>query len=356
MSESEKNERALEKLLERMDRHDVILFVGAGSSKRAAYPLWEELVCQLRDRMQDEVGQDLSKHDQETKDLLWEAQRIVKQYNARYKEVLSEIFYPRPPKPFHIRLMQLPFHRYITVNYDSLLEKAARVVTNTTQPAKPSAQGSGGLETPDKFTDTLNYYDGQLLTEYIRDFRAPSSKYIFHLHGSEQDWSKIVLTEEDYVKFYGEENPIRNLLWMMVATYSILFVGFGISDWDFLLLFRLVHNRMVLKQPNHFALIPYSKRDGDRRTKRIYLNEKYGIEPVFYDIVERKVSDKQIVDCFETGLDGLMDVISERYHLETYEHHLIPDTYVLPKEDGGLAEARRLLEAQMDRRFGKRGR
>jgi hypothetical protein len=322
MNDDENNAKALESLIESLQAGRVVLFVGAGSSKRVGYPLWTDLIRDLRKRMQSDLDPQQGAYDEEAKDLLWEAQRIKEQYSTRLIPVLGDIFSPRDPRAFHRQLILLPCHRIITTNYDYLLESASRV----------AVLKNDGI----KELDTLDWWDPQGLNRFIRRFhlrfRQENTREILHLHGSAKNWEKIIFTENDYVKFYGEDNPIKNLLWMMAASYPILFVGFGLSDWDLLYTFRVVRNRMLTEHPPHHAIVGFDPNEkNSKATYRAYLQDKYAINPIFYDVKQRIISkdeNKVSIGCYETNLDPLMNEISRRLNLDEYTPHLLEEKYL----------------------------
>ena len=73
---------------------------------------------------------------------------------------------------------------------------------------------------------------------------TPASPLVYHLHGHCETPQSMVLTEDDYLAFLvriSKDNsepllpsPIRRAL----ASTSLLFVGYSLSDWDFRVLFR----------------------------------------------------------------------------------------------------------------------
>lgn len=143
------------------------------------------------------------------------------------------------PTRTHLRLMQLPTSRIWTTNYDNLLERAIRQISN--QPH-------------DKWD--VAKHDSDLATI------APATRFIYKMHGhieqtttvDELIQNPVVLCRDNYDR-YPENNPrFWRLLQAHFLTTSFLFVGFSLSDPNFESVFRIARTVSDVKRP-HFALL-----------------------------------------------------------------------------------------------------
>ena len=67
------------------------------------------------------------------------------------------------------------------------------------------------------------------LAGFLRSFDRPD-RQIVHLHGKLGDGvGSIALTEDGYRGLYSRERLFAKLLWLLAATRSLVFVGFGFT-------------------------------------------------------------------------------------------------------------------------------
>jgi hypothetical protein len=90
---------------------------------------------------------------------------------------------------------------------------------------------------------------------------------------------------------------------------------------------------MRTEHPPHFAIVPFSPTSKiDRSTRRRYLIDKYGINPIFYEVQQRIIhsSGNSIpIECYETDLDKCMNAISTSLSpsLPRYIPHVLEDRF-----------------------------
>lgn len=127
--ENNSNRIAQEQLTKAINSKVVFAFIGAGSSKKLGYPLWEELIAILeKDVKEKDPSIDLRiyKDNQDHKrDPLWYAE-VLRSYldESKFYLTISENFKPKKDNwtPYHQKIMKTPFRHYITTNYDTVLE------------------------------------------------------------------------------------------------------------------------------------------------------------------------------------------------------------------------------------------
>ena len=135
---------------------------------------------------------------------------------------------------------------------------------------------------------------------------------IAHLHGMYRYRETIILSSNDYVKNYGlrvKKNGEdqgnedrwtfhRKLLWAVLATRRVVFVGFSMTDIYFEKMLEIVSNDLWgWNKSIHFAIMGISTEDKtdsqDSKDKADILKSKYGVDTVFYEILENEIPEKK---------------------------------------------------------------
>ena len=152
-------------------------------------------------------------------------------------EELSKI---RPPDfgldqfkdtPYRI-LAEFPFPIYITTNYDYFMEKALKDKFRT-----PVSETCRWNPKPDEEEFEL----GTKKSKHVPTIEHP---LVYHLHGVLDKPESMVLTEKDHINFIINLNKIeeKELLPPAVRTAlaksSLLFIGYGLEDITFRVLFQ----------------------------------------------------------------------------------------------------------------------
>jgi hypothetical protein len=167
------------------------------------------------------------------------------------------------PSPLLRVLATLNFRLIVTTNYDRMMERALR------QTGKKEGIDFLTIVQPPTGWDLLAE---PTLFERFADWAAFSGTIIYKIHGSfvgtatrrEDNWvteikpSPIVITEEDYIAFMtimGTASPERigipEFLRSRMLNSMLLFLGYGLEDWDI----RGLYNGLIHDIP------PYQRRD-----------------------------------------------------------------------------------------------
>lgn len=140
--------------------------------------------------------------------------------------------FTNPDDPHRV-LADLPLPIYITTNYDDFMIQALKSRNKDPKPElcrwnkrvkdqlkdKPSILKSGSVFAP-----------------------TVANPVVFYLHGQTEVPESLVLTEDDYLDFLVNINKDPDLIPKKIQGVlggtSLLFLGYGIKDWDFRVVFR----------------------------------------------------------------------------------------------------------------------
>jgi len=126
-------------------------------------------------------------------------------------------------------LADLPLPVYLTTNYDDFMTRA--LTERHRDPKREICRWNSLIRTaPSKF-------DG--------DFQPTvANPVVFHLHGHTGLPESIVLTEDDYFDFLvnvsADPMVVPPRIQQSLTETSVLFIGYGLADWNFRVLLRSV--------------------------------------------------------------------------------------------------------------------
>lgn len=198
----------------RNNMHRVIPFVGAGISKTLGFPLWKELFLYARDNIPEQYVAVFDKRYEDGDiDKLIECILEFNPLIQDEKDLKSRIIKPQINKKLTNEeitnsilpnLLSLEAEYILTTNYDHSLEQCNTLKEN-----------------------------GYNITNNILNFEGfenlVNQKYIFHLHGDMRQLDSMIVTTEDYERLYSKEKN-RRILTGLISKYSMLFLGFSMSD------------------------------------------------------------------------------------------------------------------------------
>ncbi|MGK3969994.1 SIR2 family protein [Sorangium sp. So ce118] len=261
------NEKVFRMLVGAFRDPGVVGFVGAGSSMRAGYPSWVELLQLMEEELQESPFAAQIKGIRTIPDLLWRAGRYRRELGEdRFNPLMRRLFGGGESRcnAFHQDLVALPFRQVITTNYDDLLDHA-HVKVFASMPQRVEWDNTSGV---------------QSLLQDMASAAAPR-RYVY-LHGRFDNPAAIVLTEQDYQDRYVKSGDATDARLSQLFSRCILFVGFSLSDMDVMAVFRRMKAHLGYESPRHFALMALDASREDPWAARTFLNDKYGIEPIFY--------------------------------------------------------------------------
>jgi hypothetical protein len=248
---------ALALLVPLLKARRALLLAGAGASAVMGYPSWGDLVQLLT----AEFGPALARTDDNLADVdsiakLAAAAGRSDEYFKWLDRAFSADAAPRKDLQFHRRLVSLGFCGLITPNYDPTLEHACIAEYS-------SGTGLHRCDAID-LTEDRPY----LVYDFLRNLGADSRHAgVLHLHGLHSAPRRLILGASAYAQAYGHDLSApdaalrtlpRKIIWTLLATRPVLFVGFSMTDPFFNKTLELVKSDFILtSEPAHFSIIPY---------------------------------------------------------------------------------------------------
>ena len=219
-----------ESLFQSISKGEVVLWAGAGLSLYAGLPsgarLTEILYEGLTPLEKEEVrkNSDLSHLTDEICKLKGNRNYIIKVLTSTFAKDFSST-------ETHKIISKIPhFRNIITTNYDRLFENA--------------------------YGNKLNLIFSDSHTPYIDDKKVN----LFKIHGDLSDPDSIIITKSDYNRFFEndtEQNTIWNIIKGIVATKSILFIGYNLEDSNVEVIFNKIKNKTGKNGKECYLVAPY---------------------------------------------------------------------------------------------------
>lgn len=316
-----RNRVAFDNLVAAVRLGNALAVTGAGLSVWAGYGTWQQLIDRLanavRQHRGDEINVDvvLQLHI----DYLHLASRLGTYLGSLDFEAFVRDEFGSTEHPPHRVLqtfVQIPFAHLFSFNFEESLERSLI-----------------GLGVQHR---SIACGDLREIARLLRNLNSSCSRHIVHLHGKVSDpINRIALTEEGYVTIYRD--PLfKSLLWLLCATRTLVFVGLGFTDNEFLRALRDGARDVRTCGNCHFAIVGLRPDENDAE-RRQYFNENYLIEPVFYEV--------QTNDGHQNH-DGFVDLIDQIAAATVVQVQIPPPVPVAAAVD---EEELRLAERLTDR-------
>jgi hypothetical protein len=268
---NERNLRARATLIAALRTGQAFAFTGAGVSVWAGYRTWNRVIERLADRVSERRPGEVNVEEvvrNHRDDLLLCAQRLGTYLGeVEFRDFVLSEFGPDGSSPNDVlyRLAGMPFKHFATLNFDLSVEQA-----------------HGDLGRP---CGSVSTADRRSVARFMREMDGEDCpRQVVHLHGIYTDTPELIaLTEQGYRRLYRDSQWFINFLWLLTVSKRLVFMGFGFGDSDLLNSLREATRDILENGLSHFAIVGIKpdEADGPMRT---YLNERYLIEPVFYEI------------------------------------------------------------------------
>ena len=205
----------LYELINQIRAGNVVLWAGSGFSKYTGYPDGKQLAEIIKENVQDSDR----KYFEDKQQLIDVAQEFSEFYGSeRLIEILKNAFNEEPTSlQYHQMIEQIPqITHIVTTNYDHLFERAYG----------------------DKICPIVKEQD--IPKSIMRD-----KAVVYKIHGSLESPDTIVITWDDYRKFYAKQD---SLIWTkiktLIAENTILLLGYAFEDLHIQYLFDNVFKKL----------------------------------------------------------------------------------------------------------------
>ena len=203
----------IKEIIESSRNGKLVFFVGAGVSTLSGYPQWWRLVDKFHEELYGKPKEGYYSSD--------EYLRIPQIfYNVKgemeFDGILKDFFQvDKPTNPIHDKILAMNPAHIITTNYDNLI-------------------------------DTVCWKRGKYFSVISAEedvANATSSRYLLKVHGDFRRGYKgenVVLKEDDYLNYEQNYPLISNLMKTIIATHTIVFIGYGLGDYNINMLLNWV--------------------------------------------------------------------------------------------------------------------
>jgi NAD-dependent SIR2 family protein deacetylase len=202
-------------LLEKIEKGEVAIFAGAGISTEnklhCQHTFYEQIQSELKTTNNPTFPQLMTEYCALPDGRL----KLLQKIKERFEYFTSFDDFYRPMTRFHKAVSALfMIEDIITTNWDDFFERECSI---------------------DAFV-----YDSDIA------FWSASSRRLMKIHGSISNLGSIVATEDDYQKSYKRLNdgPLGAQLKTLIATKTIIYVGYSLSDSNYLRLLRNISKMM----------------------------------------------------------------------------------------------------------------
>jgi hypothetical protein len=214
-------------LLKPLQEEETALFIGSGVSRWSGLPSWPELLAALLDECQALGGSVAEAQEAlSRKDMVGAAGQLCDQMSP--SEVASVFrrtlkFGKAKPHRIHRLIFSLGVQRFVTTNYDDLLEKQAA----RSYPTTP-------------FLNVTN----RKLAELADIQKAAANHFIFKPHGDLSDAESLIVSEAHYRSIFGDvDSPVKQALEHILVSRPIIFIGYSLNDPDLQFILKALRGR-----------------------------------------------------------------------------------------------------------------
>jgi hypothetical protein len=243
-----------------LDQPDALIFVGSGISIWSGLPSWETLIHELIEVCSSKGGSTAIARDALENKQLPDAIDALQLTPSEISEALRIRlgFTQAAPHEVHSLLVRLGPQRFVTTNYDNLIEQQLGL--------------DGRLRS---FRTITNRH----VAELADIVKASADTFVYKPHGDLSDAESLVLSTRDYERVIaGETNQTRWALETLLVTRPVLFLGYGLRDPDTALVLRILRDRYRGNIGHFMAVIPDATTEHQN-----YWWERYRIRVLTYE-------------------------------------------------------------------------
>lgn len=282
-----------ENLFKHIRNENVVLWVGAGFSLYTGYPSGQKLAEIFYNDLSDSEKNEVLPNQMLT-NLVQDIYRLRGGNKNSIITTLNQVFANNVNEAiYHEKLATIPhFKTIITTNYDKLFEEA--------------------------YGNNCYVLYNNKHVPYIDD----SKTSIFKIHGDLSDPDSIILTTDDYNRFFAN-NSESSVLWTLVrervSTKVVLFLGYNLEDPNISVLFDKIYNELGDNRKECYFIAPKVKKlkQDDLIRKGIQYIDSTGEE--FIDKLIDNLK-KNVVSDMESG-----KLSSETFRKFLVNYSILPD-------------------------------
>src|ERR1035437_1054387 len=230
---------SISKLKEVLQMEDTILFVGSGISVWSNLPTWEKMMRILAEFCRNEgLPHKLVTQEASRGNLLQAASYGYEQLTTEQKSrFIQNTYHDGSIKPhkIHDAVVSLGPNRYITTNYDDLIEQTLRKASKRS------------------IRDCTNIDEAEI----AKIIHIDSKEFVFKPHGDASKVESIILTRKQYRELmpHGKLHVAMETLRILLVTRRVVYIGFGFREPDFAYLRDVVGNLYQGATPPHYAIV-----------------------------------------------------------------------------------------------------
>jgi len=258
-----------DRLIDAAQHRNLVPLLGAGISrqaKRSAFPNWRELLDFLIERalarkyIKKPEGKEMSRLLDKGNYLMVAEQLRYNLPTDEYTSLLKEAFNPAGAQPteVHEAIFRLNAPLILTTNYDLLIEDAYAKVYGKT-------------------ANVYTYRGASEVQQSLQIRQLTDRPIIFKLHGSIDEPSSIILTEQDYRKLIYQEQGYRTVLSAVFVTHVVLMIGFSFSDRELTLMLETLRVSLKSQSSPDYIFLPEDTA-GEVESRRF--REDFGVEVI----------------------------------------------------------------------------
>ncbi len=240
------------RIIKASQTESLTFFVGAGISKLSNAPKWSELIDAFSDSLGRARKPDSNYSSEECLSIPQMYYYSIDKDKNQYYDFINDCFGSKKlmPNSIHKMLLDLKPHAFITTNFDDLLETAA---SENCQSFKVAA-----------CDNEISQING--------------NRFILKVHGDLKH-RNIVLKEEDYLNYSENFKLVETLLKAIFATNTVVFIGYGLNDYNIKLI--LNWTKTLLKEKFNNPIFIYTG-DAELSKDELRYHESKGLSVIDY--------------------------------------------------------------------------
>lgn len=204
---------------------NLVIFVGAGVSRLMGCPSWDQFanaaLRQLADLGSITFGDIQQLSHLPAKQRLSIALQVSNLESRPFKFNYAALIQPQRPSNSRVyEYLKSIGCTYVTTNYDQFLDS----MPSKTKVGRPDAEGEAtGKDEPELICRP----------HQLKGLRLREPGTVIHLHGSIDEPESIIMTTPQYIIHYDDE-CVKEFLDELFDRYTILFLGYGLEEWEVL--------------------------------------------------------------------------------------------------------------------------